>query len=429
MPRIGVFAAVFLVAGTSTAFAQSPGNLSTYAIEGLALGARIPSDGSAYREYKCSPSDQFETFTWCQKTRQERRSSSEATYSLLHSVDGKIVYINRYQAPIFFARNEAERDVKSYSKKFGESARMIRMPTRLGIDGTLASWGKTVLEPLDEENRKAFAEGRRLSKGYYIDFIGNFDRSAKEGFPLYRISGGAGFVFAASFDRKGRGTLRLVAVDASAFYPQLLANPPPSESRDVTPTSAERPDADADIARQRAEAAKVELQVARQESETAKRDAQLTKNKIETLNAERARLNTALQRLETDKTAAEGKVRVMEFVAYAAFTIALIAIVSSLFFVIRKKSTGPKWIGPEVPTRHSSVADSQLKSKGGDTQLLEAGERRSSSLEPAQASISNLEIVAGQSESGASDTKSTPNPEMPTEQMQSEAKRQTESAV
>jgi len=192
MTRVGVLAVACLMAVTSTASAQSPGNLSTYAIEGFALGARIPSDGPAYREYKCSPSDQFEAFTWCQKTRQERRRSSEATYSLLHSVDGKIVYINRYQAPIFFARNEAERDVRSYSKKFGESARTIRMPTRLGIDGILASWGKTVLEPLDEENRKAFAEGRRLSKGYYIDFIGNFDRSAKEGFPLYRISGAQG---------------------------------------------------------------------------------------------------------------------------------------------------------------------------------------------------------------------------------------------
>src|SRR5215813_11836860 len=423
VPRwLGLLSAVCLLACITTTFAQSPGSqISIYAVEGLALGAHIPFDSSAYREYKCSPSDQFDGFTWCQQTRQqgERRRSSDVTYSVLHSRDGSVVYVNRHQVPAFFGSNEADRAIQSYSRKLGESPRTkIRMPHQPGLDGILASWGNTVLEPLDTENRKAFAEGRRLSKGYYIDFIGNFDRSAKEGFPLYRISGGAGFVFAASFDRKGRGTLRLVAVDASAFYPQLLANPPPSESRDVTPTSAERPDADADIARQRAEAAKVELQVARQESETAKRDAQLTKNKIETLNAERARLNTALQRLETDKTAAEGKVRVMEFVAYAAFTIALIAIVSSLFFVIRKKSTGPKWIGPEVPTRHSSVADSQLKSKGGDTQLLEAGEGRSSSLEPAQASISNLEIVAGQSESGASDTKSTPNPEMPTEQMQ-----------
>jgi hypothetical protein len=223
MTRIGIVAVAFLVAGTSTGFAQNPGNLSTYAIEGFTLGSRISSDSSGYREYKCSASDQFETFTWCQKTRQQRRSSAEATYSLLHSVDGKIVYINKYEAPIFFAHNEAERDVKSYSKKFGESVRTIRMPTRLGIDGILASWGKAVLEPLDTDNRQAFAEGRRFGKGYYIDFIGDFARSAKEGFPLYRLTGGGGFIYVASFDQKGRGTLRLVAVDASAFYPDLLA--------------------------------------------------------------------------------------------------------------------------------------------------------------------------------------------------------------
>jgi hypothetical protein len=217
MARAGVLAAACLVAGTSTASAQSPGNLSTYAIEGVALGARIPFDSSAYREYKCSPSDQFEAFTWCQKTRQERRSSSEATYSVLHSLDGNIVYINRYQAPTFFARNEAEQDIQSYSRKFGESPQTIRMPPRLGINGILAAWGKTVLEPLDIDNRRAFAEGRRLSKGYYIDFIGDFTRSAKEGFPLYRISGGAGFIFAASFDQKGHGTLG-------------RSDPPPSRS-------------------------------------------------------------------------------------------------------------------------------------------------------------------------------------------------------
>ena len=50
------------------------------------------------------------------------------------------------------------------------------------------TWGGTGLEPLDIENRKVFAEGRRLTKGYYIDFIGNFDRSAKDGLPIYRIS-------------------------------------------------------------------------------------------------------------------------------------------------------------------------------------------------------------------------------------------------
>jgi hypothetical protein len=65
-----------------------------------------------------------------------------------------------------------------------------------------------------------------------IDFLGNFVRSAKEGLPIYRIGGGAGFVWAGNFDQKGRGTLRFAAVDASAF------TLPPSEPQ---PTSQLQP--------------------------------------------------------------------------------------------------------------------------------------------------------------------------------------------
>jgi hypothetical protein len=259
------------------------------------------------------------------------------------------------------------------------------MPHRPGLDGILASWGNTVLEPLDTENRKAFAEGRRLGKGYYIDFIGNFERSAKEGFPLYRISGDAGFIWAASFDQKGRGTLRLVAVDTSAFYSELIAKSLPNEtpsiragSAEVDPAAAERPSAGANIVRQRAEKAgeqaTADSEVAREEFETAKRDVQLAKIEIESLNAERARLKATVEQLESDKIAVENKAQVMKSVAYGTFVIALMAIVSSLFFVIRKKSTGPKWIGPEpIPiqaTGHSSVADDPLPFKWSDLKYV-----------------------------------------------------------
>jgi hypothetical protein len=392
VPRwLGLLSTVCLLACMTTTFAQSPGSqISIYAVEGLALGTRIPFDSSAYREYKCSPSDQFDEFTWCQQTRQqgERRRSFDVTYSLLHSRDGSIVYINRYQTPAFFARNEAERDIQSYSQKLGESPRTkVRMPHRSGLDGILASWGNIVLEPLGTENRKAFAEGRRLGKGYYIDFIGNFDRSAKEGFPLYRISGGAGFIWAASFDQKGRGTLRLVAVDTSAFYSELIALP--SETRDsisagsveVDPAAAERPSVGANI-RQREEKA-VEQGTAhseaREEFETAKRDVQLAKTEIESLSAERARLKATVERLESDKIAAENKAQVMKSVAYGTFVIALMAIASSLFFVSRKKSIGPKWIGPEpIPiqvTGHSSLADDPLPFKWSDLKSVMARNR------------------------------------------------------
>ena len=421
---LGVLAAICLLAGMSTSFGQSPNEqISIYALNGLALGARIPFDSSTYREYKCSPSDQFDGFTWCQKTRQERerRDSSNATYSVLHSSGGSIVYVNRYQAPAFFGSNGAERDIQSYSRKFGESpGTTIRMPHRAGLDGILASWGKTVLEPLDIENRRAFAEGRRLTKGYYIDFIGNFDRSAKEGFPLYRISGGAGFIWAASFDQRGRGTLRLVAVDASAFYPELIANSLPSEKRDGDrvgrlehPTEAERPNADTDIAsqgaQQAAEKVKADSEIAREESETAKRDVQVARAEIEKLNAERTKLSAALERLETDKTAAEGKAHAMESIAYGAILIALLAIVSSVLFVSRRKSKAAKhqWIGPETNplqvAEHPPVAATQPKSNSGDSQR---SEERSSSPAADQASTLNAEVVGSQSEGGVSDTKS-----------------------
>jgi hypothetical protein len=204
---------------------------SAYAVGGVALGATVQSGSSAYREYKCGPSEQFDGFTWCQKTRKgkERRGRFNAIYSILHSPDGAAVYVNRYQEPAFFGASEANDDIQRYSRKIGESPRITRMPHRAGFpNGILASWGKVELEPLDNDNIKALAEGRRpTTKGYFIDFIGNFARSAKEGLPVYRLTGGAGFVWVASYGRKGRGTLRFLAVDASAISPQLLATQAP----------------------------------------------------------------------------------------------------------------------------------------------------------------------------------------------------------
>jgi hypothetical protein len=196
---------------------------SVYAVRGVALGATVPFGSSAYREYECGPSDQFDGFTWCQKTRKEkeRRGTFSATYSILHSRDGAAVYVNRYQEPAFFGVNEANNDIQHYSRKIGESPRITRMPHRADFPtGILASWGKVELEPLDEDSIKTIAEGRPpTTKEYFIDFIGDFNRSAKEGLPIYRVSGGPGFVWIASFNQKGRGTLRLSAVDASALAP------------------------------------------------------------------------------------------------------------------------------------------------------------------------------------------------------------------
>ncbi len=90
----------------------------------------------------------------------------------------------------------------------------------------IALWGKIALEPLDQDSIKILAEGKSPKKGLLIDYVGNFARSAKEGMPIYRIIGGAGFLWAASFDQAGRGTLRFAAVDASGLSSPLLAQAP-----------------------------------------------------------------------------------------------------------------------------------------------------------------------------------------------------------
>jgi hypothetical protein len=232
---------------------------SLYAAGDVALGATVQSKSSVYGEYKCVRSDQFDGFTWCQKTRKgkERRGSFTAIYSILRSPEGAAVYVNRYQEPAFFGASEADDDIQRYSREIGESPRITKMPYRAGFpNGILASWGKVELEPLDNDSIKALAEGRRpTTKGYFVDFIGNFARSAKEGLPVYRLSGGAGFVWVASYGRKGRGTLRFLAVDASAISPQLVATQAPTNPTDQqrrgAPSSAPLSPITADRAEQR----------------------------------------------------------------------------------------------------------------------------------------------------------------------------------
>jgi hypothetical protein len=223
-----------ILGGATTAFAQqvttqpAGGQIPAYAVDGFALGSRVQVRGSSYREYQCSPSDQFDGLTWCQKILQdrERRGSFTATYSILHTADGTVVYVNRYQEPAFFGPSEANEDIQSYSHKFGGTPEITQLPHRNGLpDGIVALWGTIILKALDNDSMRILAEGKSPKKGLLIDFVGDFARSVSEGLPVYRISGGAGFVWVASYHQRGRGTLRFAAADASRILPQAQIQP------------------------------------------------------------------------------------------------------------------------------------------------------------------------------------------------------------
>jgi hypothetical protein len=71
--------------------------LSPYAVDGLAPGSRVSFDSAAYREYQCGPSEQFSGFIWCQKKRADSTARGQFTssFSILHSADGTVSYVNR----------------------------------------------------------------------------------------------------------------------------------------------------------------------------------------------------------------------------------------------------------------------------------------------------------------------------------------------
>ena len=210
----------------ATSHDQSPAE-TKYAVDGLAVGSRVKVDSTAYREYKCNSSELFGGFTWCQKARNyhERGGAYTATYSFLRARDGRVIYVNRYQEPVVLSPNEADEDIQRYSSEIGEPSRIIKIPPQPGLpDGILALWGKTTLERLDRDSINVLAAGGKPKKGLLIDFIGNFARSAKENLPVYRITGGAGFIWRASFDQKNNGSVRFAAVDASELSPPNQAS-------------------------------------------------------------------------------------------------------------------------------------------------------------------------------------------------------------
>jgi hypothetical protein len=294
-----------------------------YAVEGVAVGTQLNFNSASYREYKCSPSEQFDGLTWCQKARpaKDRRGPYTAAYSLLHARDGSIVYVNRTQEPLFLARNEAEGEIQRYARTIGEAPRIMNMPQRGGLrNGMIAVWGDVKLEQLDGESVKILAVGKSPKKGLLIDFLGNFARSAKEGLPVYRVASGTGFLWAANFDQKARGTLRTVAVNTSG-----LSSARPEEQgtlqapTDEAEPQAKQAEATETIAESQAEPATrstgaTELEqvpagteTARETMETASVDVEAVTRELEQAKAEITALEATIAQLSAAGSAGSAK--------------------------------------------------------------------------------------------------------------------------
>jgi hypothetical protein len=76
------------------------------------------------------------------------------------------------------------------------------------------------LESLKQDALAIVAAGDSPHMGVLVDALGDLKRSAANGFPVYRITGGSGYLYAASFDSSRRGHRHYVAINR----PELVVN-------------------------------------------------------------------------------------------------------------------------------------------------------------------------------------------------------------
>ena len=258
----------------------TPAAASPYVVDGLALGDQVKFGSKPYPRYQCSPSDEFPGFLSCNEEHRtpvgDQYPDQEVTrsHSVLQSQDGA-AYVNSYFEPAFFDPNGIQNEIDRMSSKFGRQARIIQMPQREGLpNAVIAIWGAIELEPLRPEEISAVASGGS-HPGILVSFLGDLRRSARAGVSVYRLAGGAGFLWAATFDQDGKGVLRYLAIDASKIESRQVAQNQPtpapamkSENQTTSsqgaanpPVVVERADRQRDEARQLATISEVTIAV------------------------------------------------------------------------------------------------------------------------------------------------------------------------
>jgi TPR repeat protein len=205
---------LFFAVGASPALSQT--EPSSFVVDGLPLGAHVIVTSNAYKQYQCAPSGTFPGFTWCHKLEMKKHDRNAITLSnsILHTEDGTAWYINRYIEPAFFDPNDIQSEVAKLSTKLGQPVQQLSLPAHDGAKAIIVVWGGIKLEALEGSDVAAVRAGRSVG-ALLVGLLGDVQQTAKAGLPVYRLAGGAGYLWAATYNRHGRGVLRFLAVDAS----------------------------------------------------------------------------------------------------------------------------------------------------------------------------------------------------------------------
>jgi tetratricopeptide (TPR) repeat protein len=185
-----------------------------YSVDGFTLGQAVTK--SNLQSFSCSQSEQFESLASCQRTQTRNRGYDYSAFStVLQDENGIAVLLKVKVAPVRMTKSEAQKEIEQLSKELGGKPSSVDWvdPRGDGPASVVARWGEINLSEIDTESSAAIDAGKDPGVGFLIETLGDSRRSSKLGLQVYRISGGAGYIYTASFDKSGRGHREYVAAD------------------------------------------------------------------------------------------------------------------------------------------------------------------------------------------------------------------------
>jgi hypothetical protein len=226
---------IFLLASFPSNAGGSIQFLEPYSVEGLAVGAPVDRSSKAYKRYKCKSSEQYKESIACKLTQSAKGETKIIT--ILHMENDIVTYINKAVFPAFFTVNDINSELSRLSKRFNGAPEILKTD-----EGIIAKWGSIELVPLSKNDLIELAQDRNPNLGYLVDFKMNFHDSARSSLPVYRLSGGKGFLWIARFQTNEReGTLRFLAADPSQMR-HAFTQPSSHGDDRTTPGPASIPD-------------------------------------------------------------------------------------------------------------------------------------------------------------------------------------------
>jgi tetratricopeptide (TPR) repeat protein len=199
--------------------AAASAHAAQYVVDDFTLGAPVDTASPNYRSYNCKPSDEIADAVRCERQQQRKGPTGKVDVSstLIHAKDGTALYAMVNVAPVALSKKIVQREIEDLSKTIDAKPTKVMWIPEDSSDPTsvIAIWGPVTLEELGYDELSQVEAGEDPRAGILVDTVGDLPHSAKEYLPVYRLVGGPGYVYSASFGAGGKGHRHYVAVNAA----------------------------------------------------------------------------------------------------------------------------------------------------------------------------------------------------------------------